>query len=339
MPPLAFTIFEVGVYALTLICLRHAWRNGRYLAIALIVGFVFSFLNELFAINLLNEYYYNSFLIMLCRDPLGAGVHMACNTPSSGCVPLAIPLMEGTVIYAAIMTSNRLKLPWAIRPVLDGFLAISIDLVMDPVVSASLNCVPGAPHNTVAHGIGFWVWKLLPERTVLGITLPQHLIFGIPLNNFTGWFLGIIIFSLMLRIGWRLIPPESKGLFGDVIVPVLAIPATLIVFTAVIYVYELLIKYALGSEWILVAILFIASILLIALSARHAKRDNPIDPVILAVPVLYQTYFLVMLFATNLYREEPVLITVSVILFPASVLLFGWPYLQKIVPAFRPSGA
>jgi hypothetical protein len=218
-------------------------------------------------------------------------------------------------------------------------MAISIDLVMDPVVSASLNCAPGAPHNTVAQGIGFWVWKLLPERTILGISLPQHLIFGIPLNNFTGWFLGIIIFSLMLRIGWRLIPPESKGLFGDVIVPVLAIPATLIVFTAVIYVYELLIKYVLGSEWILVAMLLVAGVLWIALSARRAKRDNPIDAVLLAVPVLYQTYFLIALFATGLYREEPDLIIVSAILFPISVLLFGWPYLQKIAPAVRASGA
>ena len=333
MPPISFTIFEIGVYVLTLFCLRHAWRRARYLTIAFVIMFVYCLATEIFAINLLKEYYYNSFLIMICHNPLGFGVQMSCATPANSCVPLAIPLMEGTVIYAAIETSNRLKLPWAVRPVLDGFMAISIDLVMDPIVSASLNCGPGAPHATVEPGLGFWVWPLLPERTVLGITLPQHLLFGIPLNNFMGWFLGIIIFSFMLRVGWRWIPPESKGFFGDLVAPVLAIPATLLTFTGVIYVYELLIKYVVGSEWILAAIIVGAGILLIAAFARHAKRDNPIDPIIMAVPMLFQIYFLAALFAGNLYRDEPDLILLSAVMFPVSVLLFSWPYLQKIAPA------
>ena len=335
MPPLSFVIFELGVYVLALICLRHAWRRTRYLAIAFLVAIVYSFSTEIFAINLLHEYYYNSFFVMICRDPsMPWGVNLSC-TASSSCVPLAIPVMEGIVIYAVIETSNRLNLPWAARPVLDGLLAISIDLVMDPIVSAGLACQAPQQPALVGHGLGFWVWQLLPVRTVFGITLKQELLWGVPLNNFTGWLLGVAIFSFMLRLGWRSIPPGSKGILGDFIAPILAIPLTLLAFTGVVFVYEWLIQNVLGSEWILAALILSAGILVILRFARRARRDNPIDRVILAVPFSLHLYFLGVLFASNLYREEPVLIVVSAALFPLSLLLFSWPYWDNIARAFK----
>jgi len=338
MPPLSFVIFELGVFVLALICLRHAWQRTRYLAIAFLVTIVFSFSTEIFAIKLLHEYYYNSFFVMICREPgLPWGVNLSC-TASSSCVPLAIPVMESIVIYAAIVTSDRLNLPWAARPVFVGLLAISIDLVMDPVVSASLAC-----HATsravnpvvVGHGLGFWVWLFKPEQAALGLPPEHNLLFGVPLNNFSGWFLSVLIYSLLLHMGWRKIPPGSKGILGDLIVPVVAIPLTLLAFAGVIAVYQWLITNVVGSEWTLVALILGASILVILRFARRARRDNPIDRVILAVPLLLHVYFLGMLFASNLYREEPVVIAVSAALFPLSLLLFSWPYWDSITRAFK----
>ncbi len=339
MPPLPFLVFELGVYVLAVICLRHAWRRGRYLAVTMIVAMLFSYTTEIFAINLLHEYYYNHFLIMICRDArLPGGVYIGCVAPSS-CVPLAIPVMEGIIIYAIIQTSNRLNLPWAVRPVLDGLLAISIDLVMDPIVSASVMCQPAIPPVTVEPGAGFWVWLLRPEQTVFGITLEQHLLFGIPLNNFSGWFLSVVIFSFMLRIGWKLIPPGSKGILGDVIVPVVSIPLTLVAFAGVIAAYTWLIKYVLDSEWILVALILAASILVVLRFARRARRDHPIDLVLLAVPLLLHLYFLIMLFAGDLHRKVPALTIFVPALFAISMLLFSWPYWKRITSAGKPASA
>ncbi|HLF29276.1 MAG TPA: carotenoid biosynthesis protein [Anaerolineae bacterium] len=337
MPPLAFLIFEIGVYVLAVLCLWHAWRHARYLAIALVVAIGYSYATEIFAINLIHEYYYNRFLIMICRDmTLPWGVQLSCAAPSS-CVPLAIPVMEAMILYAAIQTSNRLALPWAARPVLDGLLAISIDLVMDPIVSASVSCQQSILPRTIEPGVGFWVWLLKPTQTVFGITLPEHLLFGIPLNNFSGWFLSVVIFSFMLRIGWKRIPPESKGILGDLIAPIAAIPLTLLAFTGVIAVYQWLIKNLLGSEWILVALILAASILVVLRFARQANRANPLDLFLLAVPLFFQLYFLVVLFASDLHRRQPALVPFAAVLFPISLLLFSWPYWNRIASAVKPA--
>lgn len=336
-PPPAFLVFELGVYGLAILCLRHAWRHGRYLAVMMMAAVGFSYTTEIFAINLLHEYYYNHFLVMICRDAsLPGGVYIGCTAPSA-CVPLAIPVMEAMIIYAIVQTSNRLKLPWAVRPVLDGLLAMSIDLVMDPVVSASLMCQPGIQPVTVEPGAGFWVWLLRPEQTVFGITLEQNLLFGIPLNNFSGWFLSIVIFSFMLRIGWLKIPPGSRGILGDVIVPVVAIPLTLIAFAGVIAAYQWLIKYVLGSEWILVAIILAVSVLAVLRFARRAGRDHPIDLVLLAVPFVFHLYFLALLFASDLYRKVPALVVFVPALFLISMLMFGWPYRKRVASAGKPA--
>jgi hypothetical protein len=305
----------------------------------MIVAVVFSYSTEIFAINLLHEYYYNHFLIMICRDArLPGGVYIGCTAPSS-CVPLAIPVMEGIIIYAIIQTSNRLNLPWGVRPVLDGLLAISIDLAMDPVVSASVRCRLGMPPVSVEPGAGFWVWLLRPEQSVSGLPPEQNLLFGIPLNNFSGWFLSIVIFTFMLRIGWKKIPPGSKGILGDVIVPVVSIPLTLVAFAGVIAVYTWLTQHVFGSEWILVALILAASILVVLRFARRARRDNPMDLVLLAVPLLFHLYFLIVLFASDLYRITPALAIVAPALFAISMLLFSWPYWERITSTAKPAGA
>lgn len=339
MPPLSFLVFEASVYVLALVCLRHAWRHARYLAIAFLVAIVYSYSTEIFAINLIHEYYYNRFLIMICRDiTVPWGVNIGCAVRSS-CVPLAIPVMEAMIIYAAVQTSKRLELPWTVRPVLNGLLAMTIDLMMDPIVSASVVCQPIILPTPVEPGVGFWVWLLRPEQTVFGVTLPEHLLFGIPLNNFSGWFLGAGIFTFMLEIGWQRIPPGSKGILGDFIVPVAAIPLTLLAFTGVIAAYQWLIKNIFGSEWILVALILAVSILVILRFARRAKRDNPIDPFLLAIPLFFQLYFLAELFASDLYRKQPGLVAFAVVLVPISLLLFSWPYWNRIAPAVKPARA
>ncbi len=342
MPTFAFLVFEISTYVLAIICFVHAWRHGRYLAITLLVAVVFSYLTEIFAINLVHEYYYNRFLIMICRDvtvPWGATI--GCYAHSS-CVPLAIPIMEAMLIYATVQTSRRLELPWLTRPILNGLLAMSIDLLMDPIVSASVNCQPSPvimPPAPVEPGIGFWVWRLLPEHTVLGVTLPEHLFFGVPLNNFTGWFIGIVIFTLMLEIGWRKLPPESKGWWGDLIVPALSIPATLIVFTGVIAVYQWLIKHVFSTEWVLATLILAASILVIVRVASRGRRDNPLDLFLVAIPIYFQLYFVAALLASGLFRKQPELIVLTAVLIPIGLLLFSWPYWNTIASRIKPAGS
>lgn len=125
MPQPAFLLFELGVYALALICLRHAWARGWARVFGLAAGMIYGVLLEYATIRSYEAYAYGRFLIMLF-----------------GAVPLCIGVSWGIIIYTAMETSDRFALPWYLRPVLDALLALNIDLSMD----------------AIAIRLGFWTW-------------------------------------------------------------------------------------------------------------------------------------------------------------------------------------
>lgn len=57
-------------------------------------------------------------------------------------VPLWIPIGWSFVVYVAMRTSDKLEADWRFRPVVDGLLALNLDLTLDPI----------AAHN------GWWTW-------------------------------------------------------------------------------------------------------------------------------------------------------------------------------------
>lgn len=116
--------FELMIYLLFILCLRHAWRGGAAVVWRLLAGVVFGILLEVGTIHELHTYSYGRFWIML------------------GAVPLCVGVAWGCIVYAAGLFSEHSALPSWARPVLAALFALNIDLSMD----------------AIAIRLGFWHW-------------------------------------------------------------------------------------------------------------------------------------------------------------------------------------
>lgn len=93
----------------------------------------------------------------------------------------------GLIIYSSMLVSNSLSISKYAKPFLDATLALTIDLSMDAIA--------------IRLDGGFWTW-FLPLTPSVSVTS----FFGVPYANFYGWWMVVLIFSCMARIGrslWR----------------------------------------------------------------------------------------------------------------------------------------
>jgi uncharacterized membrane protein len=156
MPDLYFIIFELILYLLFILCFAHARRHGTASMVRLLSASVFGLLLELGTLWGLNAYHYGRFIVMVLN------------------VPLCIGLAWGSIIYSVMEFSDATNLPVWARSLLDGLLALNIDLSLD----------------AVAIRLGFWDWGQ-------GLDF-QYL--GVPYGNFLAWFGMAASFSLGCRL-------------------------------------------------------------------------------------------------------------------------------------------
>lgn len=106
-------------------------------------------------------------------------------------IPLVIPIMEGSLAFAALWTSRLLKAPIWVRPLLAGWVLVNVDALVDPIVATTHNC-----HGDVLRqGLNFWHWYI--DDTYIA-----HW-YGIPVFNFVGWFgAAVMLVSFAHLIGW-----------------------------------------------------------------------------------------------------------------------------------------
>src|SRR5688572_20025479 len=88
-------------------------------------------------------------------------------------VPLCIGVAWSCILYSVMEFSDASSLPYWTRPILDGLLALNIDLALD----------------AIAIRLGFWDWGQGLEF--------QY--FGVPYPNFWAWFWVVFSFSLGYR--------------------------------------------------------------------------------------------------------------------------------------------
>lgn len=160
MPNLYFIVFELIIYLQLALCLDHAWKQGPANLLRLLAGILFGVALELATIRQLHAYEYGRFLFMVLDVPLCIGVAWSC------------------ILYSSMEFSDASSLPYWTRPILDGLLALNIDLALD----------------AVAIRLGFWDW---------GAGL-KYQYFGVPYANFWAWFWVVSSFSLGYRLlAWR----------------------------------------------------------------------------------------------------------------------------------------
>jgi hypothetical protein len=320
--PTDFLVFELTIYLLALVCLRHAWRQDRYRGLTIVTAAIFCFAAESLVIRITGEYYYNRFLVMLCLGggPGGWGVGVSCSTAST-CVPLAVPVMESLIVYAAMLTSDRLRLPLAVRSLFDGLLVLSIDFGMDPIVSRSIVCPQGFELFNQNTGVGMWVWKL--NSTV-------EYVVGIDLNNYAGWFLGIAAFSLTQRLLRRRWPPERLNLPRLVGLAILSLPASMLLFAPLVFGYKFLVERTPIPEWVTFTTLIGLSLFFTYRHAHGVDRSSQLDPIPLLVPLFLYAYSLVALVAGQYYLGRPMLVAYWLAALALCAMAFTWPSWDRL---------
>ncbi len=258
MPNLYFIFFELMIYLLLALCLQHARRQGLTNLLRLLAGVVYGVILELATIQQLSAYEYGHFLLMIGNVPLCIGVAWSC------------------IIYSAMEFSDASSLPYWARPVLDGLLALNIDLALD----------------AVAIRLGFWSWGQ-------GLRFQY---FGVPYANFWAWFLVVFSFSL----GYRLLA-HREGWMVRWVSPLLAliIGLTAVLGTNVFVANDPLVDY----KYFLAVTISFALIVVIAMRPRFIRKSQP-GPVFW-VPFIIHGYVLVAGLISGVIFEPVVLLIVG----------------------------
>lgn len=269
MPSYYLIAFEIIVLILFILCLRHAWQTGPDAVLRLFAGVMFGVLLEIATIWQLEAYSYGTFLMMFSE------------------VPLAIGFGWGTILYSAKLFSDATNLPLWMRPILDGLLALNIDLAMD----------------AIAIRLGMWDWGL-------GLELQ---FFGVPYANFWAWFWVIVSFSA----GERWLSSRAKGNWRWLVpLGALMIGVTGVLFTNAIIVYVVPQNF---YEITIGLTLFGALFLILWQRPKFKYRLNA--PPVLWVPMGFHGYFLIAGLLSGFILTPPMLLVVSVVMLIISYYL------------------
>ena len=268
MPDPYFIAFEILMLGLFLLCLRHAARQGPARVWQLLVGVVYGLLLEAATIQQLHAYHYGRFLLMLGDVPLMVGVGWA------------------VIIYGVRLFSDATTLPEWARPVLDGLLALNIDLALD----------------ALAIRLGMWDWGL-------GLRAQY---FGVPYANFWAWFWVVFSFSAGLR---ALSNPTTFA--GRWLGPLGALALGLLDILAMNSLIA-----SLPPAWYVPTIgLTLGVALALVLSLRPRLARDPADPIAFWVPFGIHIFCLAAGLLSGALLRPPVLLLVSGAMLALALLL------------------
>jgi len=218
-------------------------------------------------------------------------------------VPLMVAVAWGCIVYSAMTFSNATRLPEWARPILDGLLALNIDLAMD----------------AVAIRLGMWEWGQ-------GLRFNY---FGVPFANFWAWFWVIVSFSAGCRLAALL-----RGRTGRALAPL----AALVLGLAGVLATNALIAFLPPFAWHgpLVAAVLIAALAIVLSQRPKLPRGAP--PPTWAVPLGFHAYFLVAGLTSGVILQPPLLLIVSLARIALALLLHLWHPQPRRPPTYSSQG-
>lgn len=259
MPNPYFIFYEISLYLQLAVCLPHAWKHGRANLLRLFAGILFGVMLELGTIRQLHAYEYGHFLIMVLDVPLGIGVAWGC------------------ILYSVMEFSDATSLPYFLRPILDGLLALNIDLSLD----------------AIAIRFGFWDWGQ-------GLDFQY---FGVPYANFWAWFWVIVFFSLGYRTFAR-----RRNRLGTWFSPITGLVLGLLG----VFGTNALIAYRIPFAWHgLTVLLLLATAVAIVLAFRPRFNQASVPPLSFWVPFITHIYILIAGLTSGLILDPPFLLLVG----------------------------
>lgn len=270
MPNPYFSIFELLVFSLFTWCLWQSWQTGPSRVLRLLFGALFGVLLELATIRQLNSYHYGQFIVMVFD------------------VPLCIGLAWGTIIDSVMEFSDASNLSYWLRPILDGLLALSIDLATD----------------SIAIRLGMWDWGKGPE----------YQYFGVPFANFWAWFWVVSSFSF----GYRLLARRG-GWAGKWLSAVSALVIGLVGVLGTNALIVFVVREPIYRNILIALVLFGA--LAIILIKRPNLHQRVFTGPILWVPLSLHFYFLITGIVSGTMFAPPILLPIALVLLVGSLWL------------------
>lgn len=231
------------MFILVGICLYHGYKTDGIISVLKILGGIgFGLLLEYATIKQIHAYEYGRFPLMLFNE-----------------VPLSIGMGWGVIIYSAGLYTDTLNVKNWLKPVVDAFFALNIDLAMD----------------TVAVRIKMWDW---------GIPMDSQF-FGVKWGNFWAWFWVVLCFSLAFRY-------FSKSRYSIIryLSPVIAIFAGTTGVLATNFFIAIVIP---ENIYHYVVIVFLLSVFILMITQRPKRTTIEIPYPAIIVPMAFHLYFLI----------------------------------------------
>jgi hypothetical protein len=315
-------VLTVPAFVIMAYYFRRAITVGRFAAIVFVLAIAYGMAIELFDIKASEAYFYTNVRLMVGSAP--------------NWVPLFIGVCWGGILFAAMETSDRLQLPVRLRPIFDGALGLSLDLVLDPVASNSafvstsgITCSDGT--YVFFGGIGLWSW-CVPENGI------EPLWFSVPVPNFIAWFMVLGLASAAVRIIRGPLRAESRHVItqGALLIAGFALAAV-----TMVVVLSILLKVVTSDAGLcaVLGILVAAPIVLLSVYRRSLRFDHAFDGGLLLFPAYIVVWEVGTYLVAGIDKPSwpgPLLVLIAAALF--SSLLWLTPYLKRMprtVPAVR----
>lgn len=220
-----------------------------------------------------------------------------------GDLPLVIGVSWGLIIYAAMLTAAALGVVWWIRPFIIALLALMIDFALDPVAANQ--------------GLCMWIWA--PTE--------KAFFFGVPPDNFFGWFFVAFGFSLFWYILERKFHPETQSLLKQILILVGNLILAMVVLFIAIEIYRVVTQTNLTAMVIVLGLTLLVAVILVLRFARPVTRDNPVNIPVILVPAYFYLYELMALFV---WIRNPLMIVNTVSWLLLGMFCFTLPYSKTI---------
>jgi hypothetical protein len=216
--PLQTLLLTGPTFAFGIWMLWIAKREGSFALLTFAGMMLYAFGLEFSAVHTTRDYSYSQLLPMI-----GSGVEG---------VPIEVTVSWAVILTCCMRTSDQLALNIKWRPLFDGLMAVALDFVLDPVLSASRavpalgpGCLSGG-HAAVG-GLGMWIWCVPPSIPAFWL--------NVPLINFVGWIFFVAALSHAVRTAQAATIGKPLGqmawtLLRNLVVALLAVTAFLLLF-------------------------------------------------------------------------------------------------------------
>lgn len=289
----------------------RASRVSRYQAVALFAAFIYGMTVETLALHTTHDYDYANLWLMFGRRP--------------DWVPVTIGVCWAAILYVVMRTSDALNLPSWQRPFFDGATAMTIDLMLDPVMSSTrtvsnmfLPCMDET--GPLRGGLSLWTW-CEPVSAQIAYW------FTVPISNFLGWFIVITTLSFTVRLGERHLRGAQRSLLGQAVL-LLLMAALAIGLDAVVGKTTGVLAPSMIRDRITLALVIMMPFALVLTQRGTLNFRNAFAPGLLAWPAYAYVTWGGLYFVTGIGASEwPAEAALMIATIAAGVLLLLMPYL------------